>query len=83
MAFRVRVKVQGKPGTRVVIEEGTIFEVAELGPSSPQTLRVVAPAVFTLGSEDAESFDLDTECVNPSRPAPSNTAMRVTPFVNP
>jgi hypothetical protein len=81
MAFRVRAKVQGKAGTRVVVEEGTIFEVAELSSSSPQTLRVLSAHVFTLESDAPVYFDLDTECLNPGRRSPSNTQMRATPFV--
>jgi len=83
MAFRVRAKVQGRPGTRVVIEEGTIFEVADLSSSSPQTLRVLNTQVFTLSSGAPTYFDVDTECLNPSRPSPSKTPMRATPFVRP
>lgn len=83
MAFRVRASVKGKPGTSVVVEEGTIFEVADLSSSSPQTLRVLRTQVFTIGSEQSTLFDVETECLNPSRPSPSNTAMRATPFVKP
>lgn len=83
MAFRVRGSVKGKPGTRVVVEEGTIFEVADLSSTSPQTLRVLRSQVFTIGPEQSTLFDVDTECLNPSRPYPSNTAMRATPFVKP
>jgi hypothetical protein len=82
MAFRVRVRIKGQVGTRVVIEEGTIFEVADLDAASPQTLRVTAPHVFTIGPEPAEIF-VGAECLNPTRPAPRNTPMRGTPFVRP
>jgi hypothetical protein len=83
MAFRVHGSVKGKPGTRVVIEEGTIFEVADLSSSSPQTLRVLRAKVFTIGAEESTLFDVEAECLNPSRPSPSNTAMRATRFVKP
>ena len=82
MAFRVRIRVKGTSGTRIVIEEGTIFEVAEINAASPQTLRVTSPHVFTIGPEPAEIF-VATECLNPTRPSPRNTPMRATPFVRP
>ncbi len=83
MSFRVRARVKGRSGTKVVVEEGTIFEVADLSASSPQTLRVSSTREFVLESDDPMYFDVDTDCLNRSRPAPSNTSMRATPFVKP
>jgi hypothetical protein len=83
MAYRVRAKIKGRPGTRITVEEGAIFEVADLSSSSPQTLRVLGAQIFTIDSTGVAVFDVDTECLNPSRPAPSRTPMRPTPFVKP
>lgn len=83
MSYRIRMKVKGKVGTRITVEPGTLFEVADLGPNAPQTLRVTGGKTFTLESDNPQVFDLETECLNPSRRAPRNDAMRVTPFVKP
>ena len=83
MGYRIRIKVKGRSGTRVTVEAGTIFEVAELRSNAPQTLRVTAAKTVTLDSASAQIFDLDTECLNPSRRAPMNDPMRLTPFVEP
>lgn len=81
MAFRVRVKARGRPGTRLVVEEGTIFEVVDVTSNAPQTLRVLQTTVVGLDSDSPQVFDLDTECLNPSRRAPKNDRMRLTPFL--
>jgi hypothetical protein len=48
MAYRIRMRLKGTKGQRVVIEEGALFEVAELDANSPQTLRSLSRHEFTL-----------------------------------
>ena len=81
--FRVRVKLKARAGTRVVVEEGTLFEVPLIDPNAAQTLRVTRPVAFDMDSSGVRVFDLDTECLNPSRRGPANDPMRLTPFVKP
>jgi hypothetical protein len=77
------VKLKAKPGTRVIVEEGTLFEVTAVEPNAAQTLRVTRGEAFDVGSSGTQIFDLDTECLNPTRRAPANDPMRLTPFVKP
>jgi hypothetical protein len=83
MSYRIRMKVKGRAGTRVSVEAGTIFEVTNLSPNAPQTLRVTIGKTLILDTDNSQVFDLETECLNPSRRAPSNDPMRLTPFVKP
>ena len=81
--FRVRVKLKAASRMRVVVEEGTLFEVTAVNPNAAQTLRVVRPVIFDVDPSGTRAFDLDTECLNPTRRAPANDPMRLTPFVKP
>lgn len=81
MAYRIRLRLKGTKGRKVVIEEGALFEVADLDANSPQTLRSVSRHEFTLDDDGPTVYELDTECLNPTRRSPSKDPMRVTPLV--
>jgi hypothetical protein len=83
MSFRLSVVLRNpqKSPTRVVIEEGTIFEVEDISTNPSQTLRAAQSYEFELGPGETQVFDLETQCQNPGLRSPGNDAMRAAPYV--
>lgn len=84
MSFRLRITLKN-PGSvpkRVVIHQGTVFEVQDPF-ARVQNLVAAAPTVMTVPPGCVRGVEIDTWCLNRHLAPPRATAMRATVLVKP
>lgn len=82
MSYRVRLNLENPTGNQITtdIPKGMLFEVID-SMSLVENMMVDRDYQIQLEPYERKTIEIECNCANPSFRSPSNTPVRVTPFV--